>query len=152
MTDPRSFYTEQIPNQFNAAFEAQHGSVAVEDLVGAVPVFLGARAEDVDVVEVDRTRHRAELVIDVFRIRHAVFPLEVPGPELPDVEGGVQWHAVEGATSIDGFWSKKPYGSNVNPAYSTGMIGQSSGRGTWVTPKVCQTTIGWSSTGRSAFT
>ena len=34
--------------------------------------------------------------------------------------------------------------------YSTGMTGQSSGRGTWVTPKVCQSTTSVSTSDRSA--
>ena len=55
-----------------------------------------------------------------------------------------------GGTSMDGFRSKKPVGFSVKPAYSTGITGQSSGRGTWVTPRVCQTTTSVSSTDRFA--
>jgi hypothetical protein len=40
-----------------------------------------------------------------------------------------------------GFLSKKPTAISWNPQYSTGMTGQSSGLGEWVTPKVCQATI-----------
>lgn len=36
--------------------------------------------------------------------------------------------------------AKKPFGFSVKPAYSTGMIGKSSGLQTWVWPKECQST------------
>ena len=45
-----------------------------------------------------------------------------------------------GASSRAGFRSKKPKGVSRNPVYSTGMTGQSSGRGMWVTPNVYQST------------
>ena len=45
-----------------------------------------------------------------------------------------------------------PTGIIVKPAYSTGMTGQSSGRGTWVTPKVCHTTMSVSSMDRFSAT
>ena len=51
-----------------AALDAQDRGLAVQDLVRLVPVLLRAVAEQVDVVEADGTRHRAELVIDVLRI------------------------------------------------------------------------------------
>ncbi len=54
----------------------------MEDLVGLVPVLLGSVAEQVDVVEIDRARHRAHLVIDVLGIRHV--------HDLPQ-EGGSPW-------------------------------------------------------------
>ena len=60
----------------SASLDPQDGSVAVEDLVGLVPVLLGPVAEEVDTVEIDRARHRAELVIDVLGIRH--------GHDLPE--------------------------------------------------------------------
>ena len=47
----------------------------------------------------------------------------------------------DGATSSAGLQSKKPTGISVKPVYSTGITGQSSGRGTWVTPNVCHTTM-----------
>ena len=53
----------------SAALDPQDRGVAVQDLVRLVPVLLRANAEQVDVVEADGTRHRAELVIDVLRIR-----------------------------------------------------------------------------------
>ena len=46
----------------------------------------------------------------------------------------------EGGTSSAGLRSKNPAGNNEKPQYSTGITGQSSGRGIWVNPKVCQTT------------
>jgi len=49
-----------------------------------------------------------------------------------------------GKSSV-GFLSKKPDGMRWKPVYSTGMTGQSSGRGTWVSPTVCQTTRSQSS-------
>ena len=45
--------------------------------------------------------------------------------------------------------SKKPKGINMKPVDSTGMTGQSSGRGTWVTPKECHSTMSVSTTERS---
>ncbi len=39
-----------------------------------------------------------------------------------------------------GFRSKNPTGLSTKPLTSTGMTGQSSGRGMWVMPKVCHTT------------
>ncbi len=61
-----------------------------------------------------------------------------------------EWQWFDGGTSRAGFRSKKPTGMSVKPAYSTGITGQSSGRGTWVTPNVCQTTRSVFSIGRSA--
>jgi hypothetical protein len=66
---------------------------------------------------------------------------------------GWQWSPpadADGARSIAGFRSKKPNGLSVNPVYSTGMTGKSSGRQKWVTPTVCQTTMSVSTTERSA--
>src|SRR5207244_7821594 len=60
-----------------------------------------------------------------------------------------QWPLVDGGTSRAGFWSKKPNGWRVKPTYSTGITGQSSGRGTWLTPKEYQTTTSVFSRGRS---
>lgn len=48
---------------------------------------------------------------------------------------------VEGGTSIAGLRSKKPGGVSEKPQYLTGITGESSGRGTWVNPKLCQTTM-----------
>ena len=45
-----------------------------------------------------------------------------------------------GGTSRAGLRSKNPTGVSRNPVYSTGMTGQSSGRGRWVTPNVYQST------------
>ena len=58
--------------------------------------------------------------------------------------------AGDGGTSRAGFRSKKPTGESRKPVDSTGMTGQSSGRGMWVRPNVCQTTTSVSATGRSA--
>ena len=55
-----------------------------------------------------------------------------------------------GGMSSAGLRSKNPTGLRVNPAWSTGMTGQSSGRGKWVGPKVCQMTMSSPSIGRSA--
>ncbi len=49
--------------------DAQHRRLAVQDLVRLVPVLLRAFAEQVHGVEIHGTRHRAELVVDVLRIR-----------------------------------------------------------------------------------
>ena len=54
-----------------------------------------------------------------------------------------------GGTSSVGLRSKKPVGLSVNPQRATGMTGQSSGRGTWVGPNVCQTTMSSPSMSRS---
>ncbi len=43
--------------------------------------------------------------------------------------------------SIAGLAAKKLFGFNIKPVYSTGMMGKSSGRQTWLTPKLCQTTM-----------
>ena len=40
--------------------------------------------------------------------------------------------------------------ASVKPVYSTGMTGQSSGRGMWVTPKECHSTMSVSTMGRSS--
>ena len=55
-----------------------------------------------------------------------------------------------GGTSSAGLESKKPTGIRWNPQYSTGITGQSSGRGEWETPKVCQATMSVSTRERSA--
>ena len=52
-------------------------------------------------------------------------------------------------TSSTGLRSKKPSGRSLKPTVSTGMMGQSSVRGKWVSPKVCQTTMSWPSMSRS---
>ena len=57
------------PGRQAAALDAQNRGLAVQDLVRLVPVLLRAVAEQVDGVEVDGTRHRAEFVVDVLRIR-----------------------------------------------------------------------------------
>ncbi len=46
--------------------------------------------------------------------------------------------------------SKNPTGISMNPVYSTGITGQSSGRTKWVTPNVYQSTTSVSVNGRSA--
>jgi hypothetical protein len=51
-----------------------------------------------------------------------------------------------------GLRSKKPTGRRVKPQRATGITGQSSGRGKWVIPKVCQSTMSWPSMSRSAAT
>jgi len=52
---------------------AQYRRLAVQDLVRLVPVLLRALSEQVHGVEIHGTSHRAELVVDVLRIRrHAV--------------------------------------------------------------------------------
>ena len=61
-----------------------------------------------------------------------------------------QWHCSGGGTSSAGLRSKKPTGTSWNPQYSTGMTGQSSGRGTCVTPNVCHTTMSVPTSDRSA--
>jgi len=48
--------------------------------------------------------------------------------------------------------SKKPTGLSVNPVWSVGMTGQSSGRGKWVRPKVCHSTMSLFSIGASSAT
>ncbi len=48
--------------------------------------------------------------------------------------------ATSAGTSSVGLRSKKPCGLSTNPQLSTGMTGQSSGRGKCVTPKVCHMT------------
>ncbi len=53
---------------------------------------------------------------------------------------GEQWSA-GGGTSRVGLRSKKPVGLSTKPQRATGMTGQSSGRGTWVGPNVCQSTM-----------
>ena len=47
---------------------AQHGRLSVQDLVHLVPVLLRTESEEIDRGEVDRTRHRTEVVIDVTRV------------------------------------------------------------------------------------
>ena len=54
-----------------------------------------------------------------------------------------------GGTSSAGLRSKKPNGTRLKPEYSTGMTGQSSGRGMCVTPNECHSTMSVSTTGRS---
>ena len=49
-----------------------------------------------------------------------------------------------------GLASKNPTGIRWNPQYSTGITGQSSGRGEWVMPKVYQATSSASTRDRSA--
>ena len=60
------------PRYQSAALDPQDRGLAMQDLVRLVPVLLRALAEQVDGVEVDGARHRAELVIDVLRIRRHV--------------------------------------------------------------------------------
>src|SRR5207253_5423617 len=60
----------------------------------------------------------------------------------------LQWSG--GGTSSVGLRSKNPNGTSENPAYSTGITGQSSGRGMWVTPNVCHSTTSVSTRERSA--
>ena len=55
-----------------------------------------------------------------------------------------------GATSIAGFWSKKPNGLSQNEMVSTGMIGHSSGRVMWWRPKTYQSTTSVLSRGASS--
>ena len=55
-----------------------------------------------------------------------------------------------GGTSSAGLRSKNPAGTSWKPVVSTGMTGQSSGRGTWVTPNVCHTTTSVPTSDRSA--
>jgi hypothetical protein len=75
------------------------------------------------------------------------------GPESERRDSGgqpdVQWGA-GGGTSRVGLRSKKPVGLRMKPQRATGMTGQSSGRGTWVGPNVCHTTMSWPSMSRSA--
>ena len=54
--------------------------------------------------------------------------------------------------SRTGLRSKKPTGRRVKPQLATGITGQSSGRGKWVIPKVCQRTMSRPSMSRSAAT
>ena len=54
--------------------------------------------------------------------------------------------------SRTGLRSKKPTGRRVKPQVATGITGQSSARGKWVIPKVCQRTMSWPSRSRSAAT
>ena len=56
----------------------------------------------------------------------------------------------EGATSIDGFWSKNPNGFSQNEIVSTGMIGHSSTRVMWWRPKTYQSTTSAFSSGASS--
>src|SRR5215216_5205936 len=51
-----------------------------------------------------------------------------------------------------GLRSKKPTGRRVKPQVTTGMTGQSSGRGKCVIPKVCHRTMSAPSMSRSAAT
>jgi hypothetical protein len=60
------------------------------------------------------------------------------GGSSRQVEGGV---VVEEADRSQG-----------EPQRATGITGQSSGRGKWVIPKVCQSTMSWPSMSRSAAT
>ena len=55
---------------------------------------------------------------------------------------GLQWSecGCDGGTSSAGLRAKNPTGLSWKPAVVTGMIGQSSGRGTWWWPNVYQTT------------
>ena len=55
-----------------------------------------------------------------------------------------------GATSRPGFWLKNLAGMSMNPIRTASITGQSSGRGMWWLPIVCQTTTSVSSVGRSA--
>src|SRR5262245_25425800 len=57
---------------------------------------------------------------------------------------------LDAGASIAGFREKKPAGARRNPVGCTGMTGQSSARGMWVTPRVYQTTMSRSSIGRLA--
>ena len=57
---------------------------------------------------------------------------------------------IDGGTSIDGFWSKKPNGLSQNDTVSAGMIGQSSTRVMWWMPKTYQSTTSVFSSGSSS--
>ena len=65
-----------------------------------------------------------------------------PSTVLTSLLPGWQWSecGCDGGTSSAGLRSKKPTGLSWKPAVVTGMIGQSSGRGTWWWPNVYQTT------------
>ena len=52
-----------------------------------------------------------------------------------------------GGTSRAGLRSKKPHGFSENETVSTGMTGQSSGRGMWWMPKTCHSTMSVSAIG-----
>ena len=71
------------------------------------------------------------------------------------VAGSGVWHVSSsalgvGATSIDGFWSKKPDGLSQNEMMSTAMIGHSSGRVMWWMPKTYHSTTSVFSSGASS--
>ena len=57
------------PGERPPPFDAQDGLVAVEELVGLVPVLLRTLAEEVDVADVHGARHRAQFVVDVLAVR-----------------------------------------------------------------------------------
>ena len=64
-------------------------------------------------------------------------------------ENGRDYNEIERTNTVSfllardeaGLAAKKPLGLSMKPAYSTGMMGKSSGLQTWVWPKVCHTTM-----------
>src|SRR5699024_4512547 len=73
-------------------------------------------------------------------------------PQVPSSSAEQSCCFTGAGTSNTGERSKNPSARSVKPATSVGMIGQSSTRGKCVRPKVCQTTLRWVSTSRSART
>src|SRR5262249_23644882 len=74
----------------------------------------------------------------------------VVGPGRSRGHGGSRGHAVGAGTSSAGLRSKKPSGLSQKPSALTFIIGQSSGRGTWVWANTYQATIALPVRGRSA--
>src|SRR5439155_3735757 len=70
-----------------------------------------------------------------------------PVPKV-DTPSGSQCSSLGGMSSA-GLRSKYPTGISMNPVYSTGMTGQSSGRTKCVSPNVYQTTTSVPAIGRS---
>ena len=83
------------------------------------------------------------LVDPLHRAAHAASPL---------CDEQCEWRLSDAGTSSAGLRWKKPSGFSMNPMRSTGITGQSSGRGRWLAPNVYQTTTSRFSTGRSCST
>src|SRR5208282_5937678 len=127
------------PPQLRAQRDPQHGRPATRAGERADAKCAGKRAGGLALALLTPDHRRS------LRPRLAVpnVPSVAPsGPPVPPESGQPpeQWPA-GGGTSRVGFRSKNPVGLSTKPQRATGMTGQCSGRGTWVGPNVCHTTM-----------
>ena len=103
-----------------------------------------------DEITMPRTAVSALTGAGNFRVTYTGFasrPCSVADPAAGSQQPGAV--GAGGGTSRVGLRSKKPVGLSTKPHRATGMTGQSSGRGMWVGPNVCHTTMSAPSMSRS---